>query len=126
MSLVARHLEGRGIPTAVLGSARDIVEGCGAPRFLFSDFPLGNPCGRPFDPGMQRHIVSLGLDLLETAREARTTVQTPYVWSDDESWRERYMQVDPAEAGHARLREQGATRRRAQRRVKQEGRARSD
>ena len=124
MSLVARHLEGRGIPTAVLGSARDIVEGCGAARFLFTDFPLGNPCGKPFDKGMQRHIVSLGLDLLETAREARTTVQTPYVWSDDESWRERYMKVDPAEA--KRLAGLGVTRRRAQQRAKQQGKARSD
>ncbi len=75
---------------------------------------------------MQRHIVSLGLDLLETAREARTTVQTPYVWSDDESWRERYLKIDPVGESQARLRGLGATRRRAQQRAKREGRARSD
>ena len=41
MSLVARHLESSGISTVVIGSARDIVEECGVPRFLFVDFPLG-------------------------------------------------------------------------------------
>jgi hypothetical protein len=49
VSLIARHLEVNGIPTVVMGCARDIVEHCGAPRFLFSDFPLGNSAGRPHD-----------------------------------------------------------------------------
>jgi len=35
VSLVARHLETNGIPTVVLGCAKDIVEHCGVPRFLF-------------------------------------------------------------------------------------------
>ncbi len=88
MSLVARHLEAHGIPTVVFGCARDIVEHCGVPRFLFTDFPLGNPMGRPFDRAMQRDILGLGLALLEQAKEPRTTVQTPYVWSDDSSWKD--------------------------------------
>lgn len=87
MSLVARHLEANGIPTVVLGSARDIVEYAGVPRFVFNDFPLGNPCGRPFDAAMQRRIVAMGLELLETATKPGTIVQTPYVWSDDTSWK---------------------------------------
>ena len=33
------------MPTVIVGSARDVVEECGVPRFVFSDFPLGNPCG---------------------------------------------------------------------------------
>ena len=37
MSLVARILEEAGIPTVILGSAIDIVEHCGVPRFLFTD-----------------------------------------------------------------------------------------
>ena len=32
MSLVSRHLEANGIPTVVIGSARDIVEECGVAR----------------------------------------------------------------------------------------------
>ena len=93
VSLVARHLEANGIATVVLGSARDIVEHCGVPRFVFTDFPLGNPCGKPWDVAMQRDIVGIGLDLLESARAPRTTVQTPFVWSADHSWRDRFMQI---------------------------------
>ena len=87
MSLVARHLEQNGIPTVVIGCAKDIVEHCGVARLVFTDFPLGNPCGRPFDVAMQRSIVGAGLDLLESAQEPRTTMTTPYVWSEDESWK---------------------------------------
>ena len=93
MSLVARHLEAHGIPTVVIGSARDIVEQCGVPRFVFTDFPLGNPCGRPYDADMQRTIVGTALNLLETARFPRTTVQTPFRWDADGEWRASYMRL---------------------------------
>ncbi|MBL8385036.1 MAG: hypothetical protein JNM90_18280 [Burkholderiales bacterium] len=112
MSLVSRHLEASGLPTVVLGSARDIVEECGVARFLFTDFPLGNPCGRPGDAPMQRAIVGMALDLLEAARAPRTTVQTPFVWSADDAWRASYARVDP-EAAEA-LRRAGEERRRQQ------------
>jgi hypothetical protein len=89
VALVARHLEAHGISTVVFGCARDIVEHCGVPRFVFCDFPLGSPCGRPFDLDMQRAIVELGLDLLERADAPGTTVEAPYRWSDDESWKQK-------------------------------------
>lgn len=95
MSLVARHLETVGLPTVVIGSGRDIVEQCGVARFLFTDFPLGNPCGKPGDTEMQRAIVGMALDLLALAFAPRTTVQTPFSWSDDNSWRDNYMRIDP-------------------------------
>ncbi|MFL5388038.1 MAG: hypothetical protein ACJ79C_04870, partial [Myxococcales bacterium] len=63
------------------------------PRFLFSDFPLGNSAGRPNDPGSQRLTMKLALDLLEGARGPRTTVQSPLRWSDDEDWKLDYMNV---------------------------------
>ena len=66
---------------------------CGAPRFVFTDFPLGNPCGKPDDSTMQRAIVGIALDLLETARHARTTVQTPFYWDSTGEWRDTYMQI---------------------------------
>jgi hypothetical protein len=94
VSLAARHLEANGIPTVILGCARDIVEHAGVPRFVFSDFPLGNPCGRPFDVEMQRGIMRLALDVLEYSIAPRTTVQTPYVWEAEETWRDRYLQSD--------------------------------
>lgn len=94
MSLGARLIEEAGIPTVVVGSARDIVEECGVPRFVFVDFPLGNPCGKPYDVDMQRSIVGLALDTLEKAFVPRTTVQAPFVWdADDEGWRDRFMHV---------------------------------
>jgi hypothetical protein len=119
VSLVARHLEAAGIPTVVIGSARDIVEACGVARFLFSDFPLGNPCGVPYDRAMQRAIVGHALDLLESATLPRTTVQSPFHWSDDGSWKDRYARIDPAAA--ERLREAGERRRAAQAKAKAEG-----
>jgi hypothetical protein len=73
----------------LFGCARDIVEWCGVPRFVFSDFPLGNPTGRPFDAAMQREVLELGLALLETAAAPGATVVNPHEWSADQSWKAR-------------------------------------
>ena len=97
MSLVARHLEANGLPTVIVGSARDVVEHCGVPRFVFNDFPLGNPIGHPDRPDMQREVVRLALGLLESALGPRTTLVSPFAWKDDPEWRGRYGRVDPAE-----------------------------
>ena len=70
VSLVARHLEASGIPTVIMGCARDIVEHCVVPRFLFSDFPLGNAAGRPHDAASQDLTLELALSLLEQATAA--------------------------------------------------------
>ena len=123
MSLVSRHLESNGIPTVVVGSAKDIVEECGVARFVFSDFPLGNPCGKPDDVPMQRAIVGYALDLLETARLPRTTIQTPFRWSDDESWKQNYAKVDPVKL--EALKRAGDKRRAQQRSNKDEGSVRT-
>ncbi len=123
VSLTARHLEANGISTVIAGSARDIVEHCGVPRFLFTDFPLGNPCGKPWDVEMQRRIVGLALDLLESAALPRTTVQTPFIWSEDPAWRERYARIDPEQA--ERLSQMGEARRALQQRRKTEGKVRA-
>ena len=90
MSLAARHLEDNGIPTVVMGCAKDIVEHCGVPRFLFSDFPLGNSAGRPFDVESQALTLELALRVLESAPAARTTLQSPLRWRDDASWKLDY------------------------------------
>jgi D-proline reductase (dithiol) PrdB len=97
VSLVARHLEANGIATVIVGSALDIVEHCGVPRFVFTDFPLGNPTGHPWQPEMQRAIVKRALTLLESANGPRTTVHAGVPWKDDPGWRARYGRVDPAE-----------------------------
>ena len=89
MSLAARYLEEHGIPTVLFGCARDIVEHCSVPRFVFSDFPLGNPTGRPYDIDMQREVLSIGLALLVDATAAGVTVVAPYEWSADHSWKDK-------------------------------------
>ena len=94
MSLVARHLEANGLPSVIMGCAKDVVEHCGVPRFLFSDFPLGNSAGRPFDQESQALTLELALRVLETAPAARTTVQSPLRWSDDPAWKLDYLNLD--------------------------------
>jgi glycine/betaine/sarcosine/D-proline reductase family selenoprotein B len=64
MSLVARALEAAGVPTVVMGAAKDIVEQCGVPRFLFSDVPLGNAAGLPWEVASQDATLELALRLL--------------------------------------------------------------
>jgi hypothetical protein len=90
VSLAARHLEAHGIPTVIMGCAKDIVEHCGVPRFLWSDFPLGNSAGRPFDVQSQAGTLELALRVLETAPAARTTVQSPQRWTDDAEWKKDF------------------------------------
>ena len=124
MSLVARHLEAAGIPTVILGSAMDIVDHCGVPRFVFTDFPLGNPCGRPYDPHMQRAVVATGLELLESASGPRAVVRTPYRWSADEAWRDRYMEI--REQDVARLAAMGEARRAQRQQLRYQGRVRAE
>ncbi len=87
MSLVARYLEENGIPTVLIANARDIVEYCGVARLVFVDYPLGNPCGRPFEVKEQRQIFDLALDQLENATAPRSTVQAPLHWPGGEDWK---------------------------------------
>jgi hypothetical protein len=106
VSLTARYLEAHGIPTVVMGCARDIVEHAGVARFLFSDFPLGNSCGKPGDLASQRGLVAMALDLLETANAPRTTVQSPYRWAEDTSWKDDFYRLDLTPEQKAKAREE--------------------
>jgi hypothetical protein len=107
VSLAARHLEENGIPTIVMGCAKDIVEYVGVPRLLFTDFPLGNPAGRPHDRQSQDFTLDLALRVLETAPAPRTTVQSPLRWSTSPDWKLDYSNI-------ARLSPEEIARRRAE------------
>ena len=103
--LAARALEANGISTVVMGCAKDIVEYVGVPRFLFSDFPLGNAAGRPRDPASQAFTLDLALRVLEVAPASRTTVQSPLRWSADSDWKLDYCNIKrltPEEIGRRR------------------------
>ena len=68
------------MPSVIVGSALDIVQRCRVPRFLFVDFPLGNPCGKPWDTSMQQRIVE-------------TTEYSDERWGSDD-WKGAYMEVN--------------------------------
>lgn len=107
MSLTARHLEANGIATVIMGAAKDIVEHVGVPRFLFSDFPLGNAAGRPNEPEACDSTLELALKVLESAVAPRTTVQNPLRWAGPAEWRLDYLNA-------ARLSPDEIARRRAE------------
>ncbi|HKP22961.1 MAG TPA: NUDIX domain-containing protein [Dongiaceae bacterium] len=105
IALIARQLEAAGIPTVIMGAARDIVEHAGVPRFLFSDFPLGNAAGKPRDAASQAATLDLALHVLESATAPRTTVQSPQRWSDDSGWKRDFDNIETLnETDLARLR----------------------
>jgi len=88
-----------------MGCAKDIVEHAGVPRFLFSDFPLGNAAGKPRDVASQAATLDLALDILENASAPRTIVQSPQRWSDDPSWKRDFDNIEElSPADLARLR----------------------
>ncbi|QDM17501.1 glycine reductase [Tardiphaga sp. vice352] len=105
ISLTARHLEANGIATVVMGCAKDIVEHAAVPRFLFSDFPLGNAAGRPHDAASQDFTLDLAMRVLESAVGPQTTVQSPLRWALDAAWKRDYNNVallSPAELARRR------------------------
>ncbi len=99
VSLTARYLEANGIPTVIMGCAKDIVELCGVPRFLFSDFPLGNAAGKPGDLNSQAETLAMALDLLASATGPRTTRQSPQRWNQNGEWKLDFQNIEriPAE-----------------------------
>ena len=123
MSLVARHLEANGIPTLIIGSAIDIVEHARVPRYLHVDFPLGNPCGRPYDRAMQKEILVHALGWFTDASEKQWLARSPVEWSHDQSWRDDYSRVD--DSNREELRQRGEARRRQQEEAKRSGAERS-
>jgi glycine/betaine/sarcosine/D-proline reductase family selenoprotein B len=93
-TLTARHLEANGVPTVVMGCAKDIVEHAGAPRFLFSDFPLGNSAGKPHDVASQDLTLEYALRVLESAAGPWTTMQNPQRWSESGMWKLDYSNIE--------------------------------
>ena len=84
-----RVVEGVGIPTVEICSARDIMASVRPPRAVFVNFPLGHQTGKPFDRGLQRAIVVAALEMLRSATEPGTIADLPYVWrGGDDSWQE--------------------------------------
>jgi glycine/betaine/sarcosine/D-proline reductase family selenoprotein B len=119
-ALAARALEAAGLATVVMGTALDIVAHVGVPRFLFSDFPLGNSAGRPNDQASQDQTLGMALRLLSDATAARTVWQSPVRWSDDPAWKLDYCNIDRLSASEiARRRTEYAAIREEARKVRE-------
>ena len=116
MSLVARALAEAGIPTVILGSAKDILDFCGAPRFVFTDFPLGNPCGKPDDKTSQTTIFSAALDLLAAAKKGGSVLESGVLWESTFDWKKNFMYVGPE--NRDQLRQKGEMRRAEQAKIR--------
>ena len=120
MSLLARYLEEHGIPTVVIATARDIVETCRVPRFLFVDFPLGNPCGEPWQVDQQQEIFQTALNLLADSTEGGIVTEADYKWSGGDVWKEKiFTKEQPFLSGEAE--EKWLARKEAYRKLKAEG-----
>lgn len=116
-------LEANGIATVVMGSAMDIIQHSGTPRYLHSDLPLGNPCGVPYDVLMQTEILGQAISLLAEAQTANSIVRSTAKWPGDPDWRDDYSKVD--ESNRDALRLKGETRRAQQEADKAAGIGRS-
>jgi len=120
VSLVARHLEENGIPTVVIATARDIVEQAAVARLLHVDFPLGAPCGEPWNVVQQRDVLEMALRVLETASYPQTTVEAGLRWSKGETWKELVLtEAQPFQPPE--IRELWQQKKEAYRRLKAQG-----
>lgn len=88
--LTANALEASGIATVIMGCARDIVGHVGAPRMLFSDFPLGNGAGIPHDQDSQTGTARAALELLTQAVGPRVVRRSPWRWPGPVDWKKDY------------------------------------
>lgn len=95
MGLIAREIEGRGIPTISMSSAYSITAAVNPPRAVYLDFPLGHTAGRPHDEALQRRILRDTLDALVAIDAPGTIRRLPYRWSEDDAWKDAVMRPDP-------------------------------
>jgi D-proline reductase (dithiol) PrdB len=98
VGLIAREIEGRGIPTLSMSSAWSITAAVNPPRALYLDFPLGHTTGKPADRALQRAIVSDALRGFERFREPGSIERLPYEWAADDAWKDRVMRPRAGEA----------------------------
>ena len=92
VGLIARHIEATlGVPTVSLSCARSITEAVRPPRAVYTDYPLGRTAGPPHDPTRQREIVGGALELAVAMTTPGEIIDTPFRWSDDDSWKHNPM-----------------------------------
>ena len=88
MGLIAREIEGRGIPTISMSSAYSITAAVRPPRAVYLDFPLGHTAGKAHDATLQRRVLRDTLDALVTIESPGTIRRLPYRWAEDDAWKD--------------------------------------
>ena len=91
MGLIAREIEGRGIPTLCMSSALSITRALCPPRAVFLDFPLGHTAGKAGEPELQRRILGEVLDAFEEIQVPGTVRELPHRWAADDGWKDAVM-----------------------------------
>ncbi len=101
MGLIAREIEGRGIPTLCLSSALSITRSVNPPRAVFLDYPLGHTAGKPHDPDLQDRIFEAALSAFETLEAPGTILELPFRWAENDDWKDSVMRPrDLGDGGH--------------------------
>ena len=88
MGLIAREIEGAGVPTISMTSAWDITAAVIPPRSVYVHHPLGHTTGRPGDPEGQLDIVRAALEVGKNVKRGEI-VPLPFRWTGDPGWEDR-------------------------------------
>lgn len=110
MGLIAREIEGQGIPTLCLSSALSITRSVNPPRTLFVDFPLGHTAGKPHDAALQDGIMAAALSAFESMETPGSLARFPVPWSENDDWKDSVMRPQPDAAKQGEHRDDRAPR----------------
>ena len=69
---------------------------------VYTDYPLGRTAGPPHDPTRQREIVGGALELAAGMTTPGEMIDTPFRWSDDDSWKHNPMGSGGGSGGERR------------------------
>jgi hypothetical protein len=94
--VLARWIEGAGIPTVVVTTMPAVAEERRAPRVVGVEFPFGHAFGMPGDRSMQRQVLELALRVLAGAGAFGTRVDLDVEWPVP--LREAYRAWQPKDA----------------------------
>ncbi|HYL08855.1 MAG TPA: hypothetical protein VEU76_09910 [Candidatus Udaeobacter sp.] len=78
--MLARWIEGAGIPTVIVTMMPSVAEERRAPRIVGVEFPFGHAFGMPRDVRMHRRVLELALDVLAGATEPGTRIDLDIEW----------------------------------------------
>ena len=78
--MLARLIEGAGIPTVTVTMMPDLAAAVLAPRIVGVEFPFGHPFGLPGGRAIQRTVLEAALTVLSGAGSSGTRVDVDIEW----------------------------------------------